>query len=182
LTPFLPEITTRVLSSVKTWPQLIFELSSLLEISQEDFISRTIEYTVPYFVYRNQDPDILKEIGKILGQSLSDLYTKHKHNILAYHFMLDDDMQSPGEVLRGLIDVDDDDICLVKSCGLYLVAELAIELGDRTQKVRLSIQRDTGVVLRIVARLTRQKRLFTRLKQFWNRKIPSRYRDCPCSS
>jgi hypothetical protein len=181
LTPFLPEITTRVLSSAKAWLQLIFELSRLLDISRKDLISRTIEYTVPHFVY-HRDPDILKEIGNILGQSLSDLHVKYMHNILAYHFMLDDDVRPSGEVLRGLIEVDDDDISLVKRCGLYLVVELAIELGDQKQKVRLSIQRDLGVVLRIVTRLTRQKRLFARLKKFWNLPIPSRHWDCPCSS
>lgn len=132
----MDQVAPFLVSRICTHPSLLVESCRFLSVSPEDFISVTLNRTLPQ-LFASCETKVLDEISNETGKTLASLFINHSYAILAHVFCL----QGPGQTHKVLLfilnilkeaagDVAIDMTSVVRSCIVPLLAELVIVLGD----------------------------------------------------
>ncbi|EMD40504.1 hypothetical protein CERSUDRAFT_44292 [Gelatoporia subvermispora B] len=147
VSPFMDQIAPFVVTRLSTHPTLILEFCRFLSVSPLDFVSITLNRTLPQ-VFASCDSRILQAISHETEEKSSSLFLKHAPEILAHAFRL----QAPGQTHKVLMfiigvlqeaagDSTIDVATVVGSCIVPLLAELVVSLGhDDPEEVNTAMQ------------------------------------------
>ncbi|OCH94317.1 hypothetical protein OBBRIDRAFT_823598 [Obba rivulosa] len=147
VTPFMDQIAPFVVTRLNAQPTLLLEFCRFLSVSPLDFVSITLNQTLPQ-VFARCDSRILQAISHETEEKPSSLFLKHAPEILAYAFRL----QAPGQTHKVLTfivgvlqeaagDGNIDVATVVGSCIVPLLAELVVALGnDNPEEVETAMQ------------------------------------------
>ncbi len=138
LSPHLSQIALIATSNILSKPQILQEVSHVLAISPQDFLSRTLHTTLPCFVVSGES-HILESIAAHLTTTLSNLILQITQDVLSRLFLLpsrDATSRALDFLVRTLqaaaAPKDSDTIdgkALVTSCTVPLLSDLVISLG-----------------------------------------------------
>ncbi|EJD53664.1 hypothetical protein AURDEDRAFT_53550 [Auricularia subglabra TFB-10046 SS5] len=137
ISPFLPEISCLVVSKLKAAPLMLVEFCQLLGLKPADFLTQTLQHTLPGLVH-DLDAGTLEKLSADLGRSLPTLIVSNAHMILTRAF-LSNNTDIVFEFILALLHQDANPKAQVKgdtfvrSCVLALVCELVCCLGDTDQ-------------------------------------------------
>ncbi|THH23186.1 hypothetical protein EUX98_g7993 [Antrodiella citrinella] len=151
LSPYMSQIAPKLVARLPTQPMVLAEVSRIICLAPNVFISLTIHHTLPQ-VFANRDHKALEAMSKELGQKPSTMFLNAAPSILAHAFLL-----PPGQtnsVLTFVVDVlreasngaAIDISSVVKSCLMNLLAELVIVMG---QEDDYAVDRATQALLKV---------------------------------
>ncbi|KAJ3412040.1 serine/threonine-protein kinase M1 [Chytridiales sp. JEL 0842] len=137
--PFLKEISSYLLDFKDH--QILGEFAVLLNMKLEDFLRKTLEFTLPHLVL-NGKHTVITTIATFLKVEVPIMCVEELHSIFCAMFLSDVDLSRAIPELILLLKADSNDkeinlTTLLKTCALKLVANLAVELGDMSETRRV---------------------------------------------
>lgn len=128
---------------------LLLECCRFISMPPTDYISSTLPRTLPQ-LFANCEQKALEKISKELQVKLSTLFLNRSHDILAYVFLLDNDVSTNKAIsftLRILSQAADNAEIrihsVIKSCVVPLLAKLVNALGDEDENKVTAVRTQT---------------------------------------
>ncbi|EJD01349.1 uncharacterized protein FOMMEDRAFT_111106 [Fomitiporia mediterranea MF3/22] len=136
ISPFMEQISTYVVSIMPQRPNALHETCQFLSQSPNDFLSMTLQYTLPP-LFAASNSAALESIQGELGKSVSTLFLNTSPDILARGFLLKTSSETDKAlsfILRTLSSAANNAKIglanVVKSCIVPLLGKLVIAMGD----------------------------------------------------
>ncbi|KAL1916083.1 uncharacterized protein VTP21DRAFT_6087 [Calcarisporiella thermophila] len=105
----------------------------------DTFLDSTLQYTLPHLICERRI-DVIERISQILHTDVPNMCVNKMHDILAHLFMHAEDKITPAtKFFISIASSNFNNITvtrLLRSCTLYLVTNLAVELGDENEETR----------------------------------------------
>ncbi|KZT62935.1 hypothetical protein CALCODRAFT_425546, partial [Calocera cornea HHB12733] len=137
LAPHLPRISVVLVEKLASAPQMLSEACQLMSLSPNDFLSLTLDHTLPP-LFASGRRDLLQIISKDLKKSIAGMALDHGSLILAHIFLCPSEVQTDAgiEFLFSTLTeaaAKADSITLVgviKAHMVPLLSEIVMNLGD----------------------------------------------------
>lgn len=140
VSPYMSQIAPFLVTSMCTRMSMLTEACHFLSITPSDFISATLQYTLPP-LFASCDSKVLEQVAKHVTIKVSHLFLKRSAEILAHIFLLKGSTHTDRalafilQLLRTAADnISIDMQSIVKSCLVPLLAQLVIGMGDESRE------------------------------------------------
>ncbi|KAF9006738.1 hypothetical protein BDQ17DRAFT_1389499 [Cyathus striatus] len=138
--PVLPDLALGLVQRINARHVTLEKFCGLAKVGIAEFLKMTLPYTVPT-LFASCSVKILDAVAKEIGSATYKLFVERTHQVLASIFLLPESTDTTVAIhfimklMNDATNAEIDQITVIKSCFIQLLAELVVVMGDNKELV-----------------------------------------------